>query len=60
VDKEFSHLLRTALFVEIVVRSIKMETTMYDDVSLLEPSSKKRKMNMTLDLQQTVKTKQVR
>lgn len=31
---------------------------MYDDVSLLEPSSKKRKMNMTLDLQQTLKPKQ--
>lgn len=35
-----------------------METTLYDDNSSLEPSAKKRKINMTLDLQPSTKTKQ--
>ena len=35
-----------------------METTMYDDNSSSPPDAKKRKVNMTLDLQQSNKTKQ--
>jgi len=35
-----------------------METTLYDDNSSSPPDAKKRKVNMTLDLQQSNKTKQ--
>jgi len=35
-----------------------METTLYDDNSSSAPDAKKRKVNMTLDLQQSNKTKQ--
>ena len=35
-----------------------METTLYDDNSSLPPDAKKRKVNMTLDLQPANKTKQ--
>jgi len=34
-----------------------MEATMYDDNSSMEPSNKKRRMNMTLDLQQLANAK---